>query len=260
MLEDDGLEGFVVVVAADAGDFFHDVHAVDDFAEHGMAVIEVGGVNFGDEELGAVCVGAGVCHGEDAGSVVAEFGIEFIAEAIAGAACADAEGAAALDHEFGDDAVEDEAIVEGFIFVVAGHGVDGFDLASGESDEVFDGIGGECFCKFADDIAEGCFETGIELAVSGDVDFGETGFEFFSWHDLFSPGYGVIAVKRKPALKRGLTHMIGIGRDEGGADFPAGHGEKNIIFRVIRLINYADFVVCPKVRGILFAQKYCAGV
>ena len=44
-------------------DFLHDVHAVDDFAEYDVLVVEEGGGEGGDEELAAVGVGAGVLLG-----------------------------------------------------------------------------------------------------------------------------------------------------------------------------------------------------
>jgi hypothetical protein len=56
---------------------------------------------------------------------------ELVGEAVAGTAAAGAGGVAALDHEVGDDAVEDGAVVE---------------LVAGEEDEVADGVrrfGGE---------------------------------------------------------------------------------------------------------------------
>lgn len=48
-------------------DFPHHVHAVDDFPEHHMLVVQKGGGDGGDEELAAVGVGAGVLRGEKGG-------------------------------------------------------------------------------------------------------------------------------------------------------------------------------------------------
>lgn len=41
-------------------DFMHDVHAMDDFTEDDVLVVEVGGRQRRDEELAAVGIGAGV--------------------------------------------------------------------------------------------------------------------------------------------------------------------------------------------------------
>ena len=51
MIEEDGFEGLVAVVSADACDFFDDIKTVDDFSENGMSIIEVRGRDFSDEEL-----------------------------------------------------------------------------------------------------------------------------------------------------------------------------------------------------------------
>lgn len=94
-----------------AGDFHDDVHAVGDFAEYGVAVVEEGGGDVGDEELGAVGAWAGVGHGEDARFVVAEGGVEFVGEFVAWAAAAGFGWVSALEHEAVDDAVEGDVVV-----------------------------------------------------------------------------------------------------------------------------------------------------
>ena len=66
-----------------------------------------------DEELAAVGVGAGVGHRQEPAAIVAQAGAELVGELVAGAARAVAHRAAALDHEAVDDAVEDQAVVEG---------------------------------------------------------------------------------------------------------------------------------------------------
>ena len=125
----DGVAGLGVCawVAHTQGE--HDVEAglIGDFAEDGVFVVEVRCWAMGDEELGAVGAGSGVCHREDAGRVVPEVGVKFVVEAVAGAARARASGVAALGHEVGDDAVEGGVVVEAF---------------AGEEDEVVDGVGG----------------------------------------------------------------------------------------------------------------------
>ena len=101
---------------------------VGDFAKDGVQVVEVWGGDVSDEELRAVGVGAGVCHGEDAGAIVSEVGVEFVVEAIAGSAAAGAGRVTGLGHEVGDDAVEGGAVVV---------------AQAGEVDEVVDGDGDE---------------------------------------------------------------------------------------------------------------------
>ena len=69
----------------------------------------------GDEELRAACVGACVCHGEDAFGRVKEAFAEFIGDGVAGAARAVSVRVTALDHKSVDDTMEDEAIIEAFV-------------------------------------------------------------------------------------------------------------------------------------------------
>ena len=71
-----------------------------------------------DEELAAVGAASaalsGVCHRQDAGRVVAQAGVEFVVELVAGAAAAGAVGIAALRHKAGDYAVKGYAVVVAF--------------------------------------------------------------------------------------------------------------------------------------------------
>src|SRR5271168_3048295 len=111
--EDDWGFGAVHAVAGDFADLFDDVVAFDDFTEDGVLAGEPAGVGDGDEELAAVGVGAGVRHGELARSLeVVGRTLGFVGELVAGAAHAGAFGVAALNHERGDDAVEDGAVVK----------------------------------------------------------------------------------------------------------------------------------------------------
>jgi len=89
-----------------------DVLSFGGLAKDGVFSVEVGSGKVGDEELGAVGVGSGVGHGEDAGLVVPTVGLALALEFVAGAAGAGAGRAAALDHEVGDHAVERQAVVE----------------------------------------------------------------------------------------------------------------------------------------------------
>ena len=131
-------------VAGLIGDAVHHVHAVHDAAEGGVLPIQMGGVLVHDEELAAGRV-HGLCagHAEDAAGVakvVADaVGGELTLDAVAGAAHAGAVGAAALDHEAGDDAVEDQTVVEAGV---------------GQGDEVIHALGCDVGIQLAgDDVA-----------------------------------------------------------------------------------------------------------
>src|ERR1700722_10099724 len=157
--EDYGSFGAVAAVFADFGDFFYYVVAFDYFAEDGVLAGEPAGVGYGDEELAAVGVGAGVRHGELSFFLEAMFGaLGFVGELVAGAAHARAFGVAALDHELRDDAMEDRAIVELVALLAAAGPVFG---TFGEADEVGDRDGRVFFEELADD---GSFR-GLEVGV-----------------------------------------------------------------------------------------------
>jgi hypothetical protein len=163
-----GIEDFDLSDGIAGGDGIDDVLALSDFTEDAVFAVEPGGGFVSDEELGAVGAGAGVGHGEDSGLGVFEGGIEFIAELVAGIAGAGAEGAAALDHEIGNDAVELEAIVV---------------TAFGEISEVGDGHGALAGEEGAFDVALGRFDDDADvfdlfrLSGEGGGDGGDEGGE-----------------------------------------------------------------------------------
>ena len=163
--QDDGGFRAVAAVAGELGDLFGDVVAFDDFTEDGVLSGEPGGVRGGDEELAAVGVGAGVGHGELAGVFEVVGGaLGLVRELVAGAAHAGAFGVAALDHEVGDDAMEDGAVVELVAFFRAGVPLAG---AFGELDEVLDGERGFFFEELADDVSFGGLEGGVGTGLGG---------------------------------------------------------------------------------------------
>jgi hypothetical protein len=97
-------------------DFIHDgLRIFDDLAENRVLVVEPGRGDVCDEELGAVGIGAGVSHRENAGASVFQVFVKLIGELVARAAGARSLGASALDHEIADHAVESEAVVEAFL-------------------------------------------------------------------------------------------------------------------------------------------------
>ncbi|KAG1438240.1 hypothetical protein G6F57_019936 [Rhizopus arrhizus] len=84
--------------------------AFQDLAEHGVAAVQPIGLDVGDEELAAVGVRAGVGHRQRADLVL--HAVLLVFELVARATGATTLRAAALDHEVGDHAVEDQAVIE----------------------------------------------------------------------------------------------------------------------------------------------------
>lgn len=166
VLQDDGFDGFIAIVAFNASNLFDDVEPFDDFAEDGMAIVEVGRWDFGDEELRTIGVGACICHRKDTRRIVTEFRREFIAELIPWAACSRSAWATALNHEIGNDAMERQSIVERTRIRFAEFFIHEFDLARSKSDEIFDSIGDDILIKFGCHIAKRRFKTRIEFAIA----------------------------------------------------------------------------------------------
>src|SRR5580658_534948 len=122
----------ILAIAGRFGDLLHHVVAIDHFAKNAVFVIEPGRGGHGDEELAAIGVGTRVRHGEIAVLGVLQSVMKFVGEFVARAAAACALGIAALNHEVGDHAMEDGAIVEGLAGL----------RAIGERDEVLHRFGG----------------------------------------------------------------------------------------------------------------------
>src|SRR6266404_4286828 len=68
--------------------------------------------DFGDKKLRAIRVRPGVGHGQPTWSIELKSWREFIFKAVAGVAGAVAERIASLNHEIGDHAMEDGAVIE----------------------------------------------------------------------------------------------------------------------------------------------------
>ena len=107
----------VIAVGLDGGDGVHHVHAGSHLAEGGVLAVQVLGVGVHDEELAARGVGGGgTRHAENAPFVLQvvldAVEKELALDAVAGAAHAGALGAAALNHEAGNDSVEDQTIIK----------------------------------------------------------------------------------------------------------------------------------------------------
>ena len=108
--------GAVLGAGFDTGDGIHHVHAGRYLAEGGVLAVQVLGIGMHDEELAARGVGRrGTGHAEDTPLmlqvVLHAVEEELALDAVAGAAHAGALGAAALNHEAGDDPVEDQAVI-----------------------------------------------------------------------------------------------------------------------------------------------------
>ena len=88
------------------------VDSVLDPSKDGVLAVEVGLGTVGDEELAAVGSGTGICHREDARSIVSAVRHALVTKAIAGAPRAGAFGTSPLDHEIRNDAVEAQVVVK----------------------------------------------------------------------------------------------------------------------------------------------------
>src|SRR5687767_857377 len=86
LLDDDVDPRAVALAPVDAGDLGDDVLPGDEPPEYGVPLVEPRRRLLGDEELRAVRVRPRVRHREDAGSVVAELGVDLVVELVAGAA------------------------------------------------------------------------------------------------------------------------------------------------------------------------------
>ena len=83
------------------------------FTENCVVAVEVWRRTVSDEELGTVCVRSSVRHREHAWLVVlADCGLAFAFEFVAGATHSCASRIATLDHEVVDHAVKDDAVIE----------------------------------------------------------------------------------------------------------------------------------------------------
>jgi len=95
-------------------DRFYYFETLGDTAKNGVAFVEPWRRNFGDEELASVGVGAGIGHREGSRFIMFQLGRKFILKRIAGPAAARAGRVSGLDHEFGDDAMKNDPVIESF--------------------------------------------------------------------------------------------------------------------------------------------------
>jgi len=91
-----------------------DVLPLEDLAEDGVFAVEPIGCDVGNEKLTAVGVRAGVRHGQGADLMFVRIVFYFVLEPVTRAAAAGPGRIAALDHEVGNHAMEDRAVVKFF--------------------------------------------------------------------------------------------------------------------------------------------------
>ena len=147
-------QGAVIAVGFHGGNGIHCIHAGGHLAKSGVLAVQVLGILVHDEKLGTSGVGGGgTGHAENA-PLVLQIILEaveekFALDAVAGAAHAGTFGAAALNHEAGNDPVEDQAVI---VVVVA------------QVDEVVDALGCGFGVQLAFDntaVCHGDFKSGI---------------------------------------------------------------------------------------------------
>src|SRR5271168_80720 len=108
-----GLLWLVLRVAGHLGDFLDYVVALDDFPENGVLPRQPLGGGNRDEKLRAVGVGTGIRHRQFAWLAhVVRRTLGLVFKAIARTTHAAAGRIAALNHEVGDDAVKDGAVIQ----------------------------------------------------------------------------------------------------------------------------------------------------
>jgi len=144
-------------------DLLHDIHALDNLAEHDVTTIQPWGGNSGDEELGAIGVWASIGHGQVARSSVLQFEIlicELLAvDGLATSAISVGE-ISTLDHEVLDNTVKPGTLVAEAL------------LSSGQSTKVLGGLG-NILAEEADDDLTGRLATHLDVEehLGGDLGF-----------------------------------------------------------------------------------------
>ncbi len=123
--------GTVVAVGLDGGDGVHHVHTGGHLAEGGVLTVQMLGVGVHNEELAARRVGGGGTRHAENAPLVLQVVLDAVEEelaldAVAGAAHAGAFGTADLDHEAGNDSVEDQTVIK---------------MVAAQVDEVADALG-----------------------------------------------------------------------------------------------------------------------
>lgn len=111
------------------------VHTLGDLAEDDVLAVEPWAWDGGDEELGAIRVGPGVRHGEQAGLFVLLYKVlvlELVAVDGTAAVAVGQIGVTTLEHEVGDDTVEGNTLVAEALLT----GAQGLEVGRGLGDDV----------------------------------------------------------------------------------------------------------------------------
>src|SRR5271157_1406874 len=158
----DGRFGLVLSSARNERDFVRDLLSLNDFAEDGVVAGEPWRGSHGDKELAAIGSGSGVGHGQLAGLVkLVRRALGLVLEAVTGSAHAGARRVATLNHEVGNDAMEDGAIEELVGGLLVGRGMGPLLGALGQLDKVLDGDGRVGLEEADGDLAFGGREDGV---------------------------------------------------------------------------------------------------
>jgi hypothetical protein len=110
----DGLKWPILIVGPSIAYLINHLHTADDLSKDGVLSIQVRSGRQSDEELAPVCAWPTVGHGEDALAGVNKRIIKLVLKAPAEdrlASTSRTGGIATLDHEVGNDAMEDDTIV-----------------------------------------------------------------------------------------------------------------------------------------------------
>ena len=94
-----------------AGDVHDHIKSVCYLTKYGVTVVEEGGRHMTDEKLRAIGTWAGICHGEDAGRIVAKIGVKLVGKLVAGTTSTGLGGITTLKHEAVDYAMKGNVVV-----------------------------------------------------------------------------------------------------------------------------------------------------
>src|SRR5258708_8460695 len=132
-------------VRSHARDFLYQFNGgVITLAENGVTAVQAGVGNFGDEKLRAVGVVCGIGIGETVGTIESEGGRSLILESVARIARTGAGGISTLNHETGDHAVEDGAVIKrNAVLLGVRDGAGPVLGAGGQADEIIDSNRGD---------------------------------------------------------------------------------------------------------------------
>src|SRR6056297_447179 len=90
----------------------HDILPLQDPTEYRMLSIQPGSRHMGNEALGAVRVGSGVGHRQDAGNVMLQIGMKLVLELVPWSSRPISFRASSLNHEVLDDSMKIQAVIE----------------------------------------------------------------------------------------------------------------------------------------------------